>query len=365
MKLAILVLLAFVSAALAYNPKPYQPTEGERQLEAALEAAANDAVKVQIAKEMLDVFPDDIPMGRMAQNEIKSGTEDYIDYFKARMDKNRTAATSYLYARATGEGKDMAEQGSWIMHNDPDNYWGYFMAALAIGESENPATEEMLKLFETAIEKDPSRVEAYYQAAFAYEELKQWDKAIEAYQAVTITNPEEAKGVKFSIMGIYAQTRDAANYFKMADGLFPAEPVAATVQLVKGGDLTPDMLKGHATVLDFFEYWCGPCVNHSLPELNGLKSEGKLPFKVYSVHYEGMHEKAVKLIEGKYKNGNDWTLDFVWGSEELAKQMGGVEGYPSYYVLDSKGIPRAVLYGHSDTTVETLQWLIEEIEKRS
>jgi hypothetical protein len=104
-------------------------------------------------------------------------------------------------------------------------------------------------------------------------------------------------------------------------------------------------------------------VQRSLPEMNKLHAEGKLPFKIFALHRGGENEKARKIIAGKDAKGRAWTLDFLWSTKDFEKQLGGVKGLPSYYVLDSEGRVRAVIKGHSKTTISTLDWLIEQIKK--
>ncbi len=104
-------------------------------------------------------------------------------------------------------------------------------------------------------------------------------------------------------------------------------------------------------------------MRRSLPEMNALKHENKLPFPVFAFHRGGSHEKAVKIVDGKDANGKDWLLDFVWSTPEFEKQLGGVKGLPSYYVVDKSGRVRAVIKGHPEDVIGTLRWLAEEIEK--
>lgn len=98
--------------------------------------------------------------------------------------------------------------------------------------------------------------------------------------------------------------------------------------------------------------------------MNALKTENKLPFPVYAVHAEGAHEKAVALMDTLDSKGKPWMLDFVYGDKELNDRL-AVSGYPSYYVIDDKAQPVAVVLGHPDNTIDLLEWLIIEARKRS
>ncbi|MBU0509434.1 hypothetical protein KKH27_11455 [bacterium] len=105
-------------------------------------------------------------------------------------------------------------------------------------------------------------------------------------------------------------------------------------------------------------------MQRSLPEMNKALTEGTFDFRVFVFHRGGEHEKARKIVEGKDANDREWKVDFVWSSDTFEKQLGGVKGLPSYYVLDSTGRVRAMIKGHAKDTLETLRWLIGEIEKR-
>jgi hypothetical protein len=103
-------------------------------------------------------------------------------------------------------------------------------------------------------------------------------------------------------------------------------------------------------------------VQRSLPEMNAAKIEGMLPFRAYALHRGGEHEKARKIVAGKDAKGRDWSLDFIWSSRDFEKQFGEVKGLPSYYILDREGRVRAVIKGHTKRTLETLDWLVKQID---
>ncbi len=106
-------------------------------------------------------------------------------------------------------------------------------------------------------------------------------------------------------------------------------------------------------------------MQRSLPEMNKGKREGKVPFPVYALHRGGEQEKAKKIIAEKNAMGEEWNLDFLWSTPEFEKQLGGVKGLPSYYLIGPDGRVRAMLKGQPKNTLETLLWLQGEIEKRS
>jgi hypothetical protein len=104
-------------------------------------------------------------------------------------------------------------------------------------------------------------------------------------------------------------------------------------------------------------------VQRSLPDMNATVKAGKFPYQVFALHRGGEDEKAKKQIAGKDKKGQDWSLDFVWSSKAFDKWI-GLKALPSYYILDKNAKVRAFIEGHPTGTMETLKWLVSEIEKR-
>ncbi len=105
-------------------------------------------------------------------------------------------------------------------------------------------------------------------------------------------------------------------------------------------------------------------MQRSLPEMNEAIQNGTLGFRSYALHRGGEHEKARKIVDGKDAKEHEWSVDFVWSNAAFEKQLGGVKGLPSYYVLDKTGRVRAMIKGHSKGTLDTIRWLISEIENR-
>lgn len=99
--------------------------------------------------------------------------------------------------------------------------------------------------------------------------------------------------------------------------------------------------------------------------MNAAQRDKLLPFRAYALHRGGEKPQARKIVDNQNAKGEAWVLDFVWSTPDFEKQLGGVKGLPSYYVIDSAGRIRAVVKGHTAHTLETLAWLIDEIGKRS
>ncbi|MCB9365671.1 MAG: hypothetical protein H6506_04820 [Calditrichaeota bacterium] len=258
MRIVLLLALLWTAAwaeAAEVKPQPLVKTAGELAWEAIPDTIPDDQ-QVQIAREYLDKYPNEIPLLRSVQNILNRKSDLDLDFWKNRMETSPTAANHYLYARKSSDPAVMKEQSEWIMRNDPNNFWGYYLAAVAEWSKDSPDMNVVAGFFEQAIPKDPSRPEGWGYAAQAYEELKNWDKALEMYGAELVTVPAK-KSTLLSMLGIYAQKRDADKYFAMLPELMAKEPPLNVDLAMYNTDhrVTSAELSGRYTVLDLFTYW--------------------------------------------------------------------------------------------------------------
>ncbi|MBU0691893.1 hypothetical protein KKH18_08770 [bacterium] len=361
----LLVLLCAATLVFGYAPQPKVVTQAETEFEAALATAETDEAQIELAKEYLDNYPDNIPLGRSAQNILNRKSDTPPDWYKTRKEAAPTSTNRYLWARASQDHDVMVEQANWMMENDAENFWGYYLAATAEWDTEEPDMDKVIGYFEQALAKDPAQYTGYLWLGYAYEDANKPEQALEVFKAAKIVDPED-DSPKQAMLGLYAQMKDADEYFELVTPMLPTNPVTVELPVAKStADLNTVKLNGEYTVLDCFAQWCGPCVKMSLPEWNELTAQNEMPFKLYAVHAEGENEAAHKLLDSTDVNGKDWSLTFLWGTEEFRNQLGGVHAFPSYYILDEKAVPRALILGHSNHTRETLSWLIDEVKKRS
>jgi len=364
MILRLLAVLCALSIAFGYAPQPKVTSPAEASFDSALATATTDEAQVQLAKEFLDKYPDNIPVGRQAQNILNRKSDTSADWYKQRMEANPTATNRYLWARASQDPEIMMAQAEWLMANEPDNFWGYYLAASTLWDAEKPDMDKVIGYFEQAVAKDPARYEGYLYLGYAYEDAGKPEKALEVFTAAEVVDPSD-QSPRQARLGLYAQMKNAEKYFELVTPMLPTEPLTVELAVAKSakGEKSPN-LKGEITVLDCFANWCGPCVHMSLPEWNEKTIKNEMPFKLYAVHAEGENEGAHKLLDSTDVNGKQWALTFLWGTEEFRKQLGGVNSFPSYYILDKEARPRALIVGHSPYTAETIEWLISEIQKR-
>lgn len=253
-------MLSLVAASCVWAAAPAQPLpQVKSAAELAWEAIPDtipDAEQVRVAMEYLDNNPNDIPLLRNVQNILNRKGDLTVEFWKERMDKNPTTANRYLYARKVGESDVMKAHADLIMNEDPNNFWGYYLAAVSELNKEKPDLNISVGFFEQAIAKDPSRPEGWYYCADSYEQLGNLDKALECYQAGLVVQPGD-KSLKMSILGLYGQKRDADKYFTLAAELLPKEPPLQIDLGMHGSEhkMTASDFSGQYTVLEMFTHW--------------------------------------------------------------------------------------------------------------
>lgn len=120
--------------------------------------------------------------------------------------------------------------------------------------------------------------------------------------------------------------------------------------LTQKGQLSLSQYRGKVVYVDFWASWCGPC-RKSLPLLNQMRKQLKgQPFEVLAINLD----EDIKDARGFLKQ---YPVSYPTLHDKAGKtpEQYGLKGMPTSYLIDKKGIVRAVHTGFKPSDMNKIR----------
>lgn len=135
---------------------------------------------------------------------------------------------------------------------------------------------------------------------------------------------------------------------------FPAP--SWTLQNLEGQTVSSEAFEGKVVILDFWATWCPPCREEIPGFIELQKQYGADGLVVVGVAYDQEGAKVVApFVE---KTGINYPV--LLGTEEMADRFGGIEGFPTTFIIDrqSQVVARHVGYRPKSVFEKEIQPLL-------
>ena len=139
-------------------------------------------------------------------------------------------------------------------------------------------------------------------------------------------------------------------------------PEAAVGVDLDGKKVKLSSMKGKVVLLDFWATWCPPCRAMIPHEREMVDKLAKKPFVLLSVSVDEEKSTLTEFFETEKMPWNHW-----WdGAKGRLARMFKVQGYPTLYLIDAKGIIRNQWVGSPGNEVldKAIEGLVAEAEKK-
>jgi thiol-disulfide isomerase/thioredoxin len=129
-----------------------------------------------------------------------------------------------------------------------------------------------------------------------------------------------------------------------------AAPTCTSTSFYTGQPFQLEALKGKVVYLDFWASWCPPC-KKSFPTLNTLHNElNQQGFEVVAINLDEEKSEAEKFLK---QSPVDFTI--LYDGEGVCPSAFDVMAMPSSYIIDKKGIVRAVHLGFDEDKINAIR----------
>jgi len=179
-------------------------------------------------------------------------------------------------------------------------------------------------------------------------QTKEAEKLLEEFIASAKTAKDLPRGM----------VKDAEGMLKLFNGK-PAPASAANDLDDKAVTLAG--LKGKVVVLDFWATWCGPCRGMIPHERKIVKKNAGKPFVFVSVSADSQAKTVKDFVE---KEPMPWTHWFAGQRGPILKTW-RIQAFPTFYVIDAKGVIRGKIVGGGPENEKKLEELVDKLVKEA
>lgn len=202
--------------------------------------------------------------------------------------------------------------------------------------------------FKAALAIEPKNSTALFQDGEVLAHLGQMEAARARFkECLAVIKPDDA---------IYLRAQRFADDPALA--LAQLAP-AFTVKTLDGSRFSLDQMQGRVVLIDFWATWCAPCMKE-LPEIKKIaKDFAGQPLVILSVSWDEDEQTWEDFVR---KNQMTWP-QYRDVNHKLGRLF-QVEGIPSYFTIDSKGVIASELLGEGFDVESRLRKLIAEAKNR-
>lgn len=134
------------------------------------------------------------------------------------------------------------------------------------------------------------------------------------------------------------------------------------LQLISGGKLNSDELKGKVVVVDFWATWCQPCIQE-IPNYNKMTEQ----YAGKDVQILGITLESGSLADAKPKvEALHMKYPVVMGDDKTVEGFGGLIGFPTTFLVGKDGKIYKKYLGltskKKETIMRDIQTLLEPAE---
>ncbi|MFQ5637880.1 MAG: TlpA disulfide reductase family protein [bacterium] len=124
-----------------------------------------------------------------------------------------------------------------------------------------------------------------------------------------------------------------------------------------GATVHSEELLATVTLVDFWATWCKPCIQE-IPKYNALAEKyADGSFKILGITVDSGELENIKPFVSKY----DIRYPVFLGNEEVKAHFGGIQVYPTTFLLDKDGKIRRTYYGSPPGKIAEIEEMVEEI----